>query len=184
MRKRWLGTVVAVAALLAGFAAGLVAATAQEATPVAVGGYPAHIHIGPCDNLGDVVYPLNAVGGAAPSGTPGATPVSLSDREAAAVIARSRTEVDASLDVLLDGEFAVNVHKSAAEMDVYVACGEIAGKPADGTLTVLLDEENGSGVAGQALLQDLGNGRTMVTITLTAASDEGMASPVASPVSG
>ena len=38
------------------------------------------------------------------------------------------------LDELRDGEFAINVHKSAAALRIYVACGDI-GSGAGGTQT-------------------------------------------------
>ena len=37
--------------------------------------------------------------------------------------------VKISLDELLEGRYAINVHKSEAEADVYVACGEIKRPP-------------------------------------------------------
>ena len=37
----------------------------------------------------------------------------------------SETDVDVSLDDLALSSYAVNVHKSEAEADVYVACGDI-----------------------------------------------------------
>src|SRR5687768_557498 len=64
---------------------------------------PAHIHAGTCANLDPKpAYPLTSV-------TNGA----------------SDTMVDVSLDTLLAGQFAINVHKSAAEASIYVACGDI-----------------------------------------------------------
>jgi Cu/Zn superoxide dismutase len=64
---------------------------------------PAHIHIGACPDVGDVAHALNNVEGGA-----------------------SETEVPVSIEDLQAGDFAVNVHKSEAEADVYVACGDIA----------------------------------------------------------
>ncbi len=64
---------------------------------------PAHIHTGTCAELGDVAYPLE----------------DLED-------GRSQTQVDVSLDELRDGEFAINAHRSADEIEVYTACGEIS----------------------------------------------------------
>lgn len=67
---------------------------------------PAHIHEGTCPDVGDVAAPLNDVVGGA-----------------------SATEnVALSLEDLLRTDspgYAINVHKSAAESDVYVACGDI-----------------------------------------------------------
>lgn len=185
MRARWIGTIVALVALMMGSVAGAAVVAAQDATAQAgTEPHPAHIHDGSCEELGDVVHPLEDVSGEALSGTPGATPESPAEGEPGDVIAKSRTEVDASLDDLTSGEFVVNVHESAEAIDVYIACGNVEGEPEDGTLTIELMQQNASGVAGQALLSDLGDGTTEVTITLTDASAEGVASPEATPTSG
>jgi hypothetical protein len=64
---------------------------------------PAHIHTGACPDVGDVAHALDNVEG----GT-------------------SETDVPVTIEDLQAGDFAVNVHKSEAEADVYVACGDIA----------------------------------------------------------
>ncbi len=64
---------------------------------------PAHIHMGTCANLDPKPqYPLMDV----MNGT-------------------SETTVNASLASIMDGNHAINVHKSAAEIQTYVACGNI-----------------------------------------------------------
>ena len=64
---------------------------------------PAHIHRGSCADLDPTPeHPLADV-----------------------VDGRSETTVSASPIELVAGTFAVNVHKSAEEADVYVACGDI-----------------------------------------------------------
>ena len=63
---------------------------------------PNHIHSGRCPNVGGVVHALNAV-------TNGV----------------GTTEVNASLTDLLAGQFAVNLHRSAAESSVWVSCGNV-----------------------------------------------------------
>ena len=73
---------------------------------------PAHIHKGSCENLDpQPEYALDDV-----------------------VAGESSTEVKASLDELRDGEFAINLHESAAALRIYVACGDI-GSGAAGTDT-------------------------------------------------
>ncbi len=64
---------------------------------------PAHIHTGSCPTPGAVVYPLSNV-----------------------VDGMSETTIDITL-AELKGQMplAINVHKSAAESQVYVACGDI-----------------------------------------------------------
>ena len=45
----------------------------------------------------------------------------------------STSTVDVKLDDLRNGAFAINVHKSAAEIQTYVACGDIStGKGGSG----------------------------------------------------
>lgn len=65
---------------------------------------PAHIHDGTCADLKGVVYPLsNVVNGSSTTTVKGVT-----------------------IDKLLGGKYAINVHESAANLGKYVACGEIA----------------------------------------------------------
>jgi len=65
---------------------------------------PAHIHTGSCAEIGGVVYPLTS-------------PVN----------GVSETTLNVSLDAILAQlPLALNVHKSAAEANVYVACGDLA----------------------------------------------------------
>lgn len=85
-----------------------------------------HIHSGDCIALGGVVY-------------------SLTDM----VNGQSTTIVNASLDALTKGGFAVNLH-DPANPGVYTACGEI---PAKGSyIMVALKEKGGSGQTGIASL--------------------------------
>jgi hypothetical protein len=65
---------------------------------------PAHIHAGQCGpTLNPApVYPLNSV-----------------------INGKSETVIEVDLHDLTGGTFALNVHKSAAEASVYVACGNV-----------------------------------------------------------
>jgi hypothetical protein len=64
---------------------------------------PAHIHRGSCENLDpQPAYGLENV-----------------------VDGKSTTEVNVAIEDLVDKGFAINVHKSADEAQVYVACGDI-----------------------------------------------------------
>jgi Domain of unknown function (DUF4331) len=69
------------------------------------GDHPIHIHFGTCDNLGEIAAPLNNVG---PNGV-------------------SDTVVDLTLDELTSGEYAINAHESAENIQNYIACGNIEG---------------------------------------------------------
>jgi hypothetical protein len=143
-----LGAVIAFAAL-----ALLVPASVAQ-TPVSEAGteveaHPAHIHSGTCDQLGDVVIPLEDVAVPADATHEGA--------EAAHDVKISQTHVDMPLQEIIDGGYAINVHLSAEEIDVYIACGDIGGyvitDPAGRTeLFVGLRELNDSGHTGVARL--------------------------------
>lgn len=65
---------------------------------------PAHIHLGVCPNPGAVLYPLNPV-----------------------IDGRSETVLNTGLADLLNtsSQLSINVHKSAEESNVYLACGDI-----------------------------------------------------------
>ncbi len=65
---------------------------------------PAHIHLGSCTELGGVKYPLSNV-----------------------LAGVSETTLDIAFDQLSsDLPLAVNVHKSADEIGVFVACGDLS----------------------------------------------------------
>jgi hypothetical protein len=78
--------------------------------PVSDSPQPAHIHEGTCAELDPApAYPLaNVVDGA------------------------SESTVDVPLEELENGSFAINVHKSEAEAEVYVSCGTIGDAGSDG----------------------------------------------------
>ena len=162
------------------------AATAE--TVIAL--HPAHIHTGSCDEVGDVVYPLNDLQAASrvisPVASPGvaltpATPDLAVGAETLPVVAQSGTSVEASLADLIDGGYVINVHQSAEQMQNYLACGEITGTPADGRLDIDLVEVNDSGYAGEAILIDNGDNTTAVDVSLFPAEIVG--TPVATPSS-
>src|SRR3989449_7958053 len=68
---------------------------------------PAHVHEGTCAKLDPKPkYPLQNV-----------------------VDGKSTSEVPVSVDALMSGSYAINVHKSADDIKTYVACGDIK-KPA------------------------------------------------------
>ena len=103
-----------------------------------------HIHEGACgDALGSVVHPLK----------------SFVDGNGGSV-----TRVDASLDALQSGGFAINSHKKG-EPAVYTSCGNIP-VTAD-SVTIAMDAQNDSGQSGWATLTSRGE-QTEVVLSLGA----------------
>ncbi|HEV2074182.1 MAG TPA: hypothetical protein VGR29_11140 [Thermomicrobiales bacterium] len=145
--------------------------------------HPAHIHSGTCEELGDVVFPLNDVApleaDATPAASPAASPAAGLPGEM--VVAESTTILEVALDDILGGEHAINVHESAENIDVYIACGNITGTPENNHLRVDLQELNDSGLSGRAVLTANPDGTTTVTVTLTQAEDGATGTPEASP---
>jgi hypothetical protein len=140
------GALIAVAALALLIPAGLAQTPVADTEPES---HPAHIHAGTCNQLGDVVMPLEDV--AVP------TDAVREGAEAAHDVKISQTHVDMPLQEIIDGGHAINVHESAEAIDVYIACGDIGGyvitDPAGRTeLFVGLAELNDSGHTGVARL--------------------------------
>lgn len=177
--------VVAAFALMMGFMIGVPGSSATFASQTTdgswpAGPFPAHIHSGTCEELGDVVFPLLdlepfgnqgspvASPSLAVAATPAASPVAATPvgtpEEPQEVLAQSSTEVPASLDDILAEEHAINVHESAENIQNYVACGDLTGSPTDGQLTIELQELNESLLVGDAVLVDNGDGTTTVTV--------------------
>ncbi|HEV2073622.1 MAG TPA: hypothetical protein VGR29_08280 [Thermomicrobiales bacterium] len=205
MTKRFFAPVtllIAAFVLALGVAASLSAASAQgTATPAGqedvdpVAPYPAHIHSGTCEELGDVVFPLSDLTRIGADVPPGGTPVEgvptvAVDLDATPVpgavdettiVSGSTTIVEASLDDILAEEHAINVHQSPENIDVYIACGDLTGTPTDGELQIELQELNESGYVGEAQLQDNEDGTTTVTVVLMLGAEDGTGTPEASP---
>lgn len=177
--------VVAAFALVMGFMVGVPGSSATFASQNTggawpAGPFPAHIHSGTCEELGDVVYPLIDLepygiqpSEATPAGstlasTPApslesATPVGTPERPAE-VLAQSTTVVESTLDDILAAEHAINVHESPENIQNYVACGNLTGTPIDGMLEIELEQLNESLLVGDAVLVDNGDGTTTVTV--------------------
>ena len=185
MGRRVLARIVVALTLLvtAGFALAPSVSVAQDSTPAMGQGthqHPAHIHSGTCETLGDVVYPLNDLTAPDMQATPMAgmaTPMAGMGE----VVAQSSTTVDAPLDDILGAEHAINVHLSAEEIDVYIACGDVTGTPDGDQLQIDLEELNNSGYQGMAWLMDNGDGTTTVNAVLM--QSDRMATPEATPSS-
>lgn len=171
--------------------AGAQVAVAQQgtATPLDTEGgaaaHPAHIHSGTCEDLGDVVYPLADVAHLSADATPAATPAASREggEPGEVVVAESTTILEVSLDEILGGEHAINVHESADNIQNYIACGDLTGEPENNHLRVELQELNDSGVEGRAVLTANPDGTTTVGITLIDVSSDMTGTPEATPAS-
>lgn len=160
----WRGVVLVFAALT------LLVPVSSAQTPVSDTGdgpHPAHIHSGTCAELGDVVVPLSDV--AAPEGEHlGAA--------SAIELKLGPNLIDMPLQELLAGDYAVNVHKSAEEIDVYIACGDIGGVITQGErgedeIRFVLQELNDSGHSGVVFLGAEEGDQTEVNIMLMEPDD-------------
>ena len=163
-RSSWVAAAVALAALPLLVASGL----AQEATPMGAaqagdGPHPAHIHAGSCAELGDVVVPLTDIAAreGEQRGSGSGHPVK-----------GSHTQVEMTLDEILDGEHAINVHLSADEIGTYIACGDISGvvfqdqDDGERQLIIGLGELNDSGHSGIAWISEDEGGTTEIAVNL------------------
>jgi plastocyanin len=146
---QWFVTAVATAGL---FIAGGVGSAAQDATPAggAAHAHPAHIHLGTCSELDpNPAFPLTDVA-LAPSES-----AAEADSAAAIPVERSVTTVDATVEDLRTGGYAINIHQSAGDIATYIACGNLSGDIEDsGALVVGLGELNDSGHSGVAILTE------------------------------
>lgn len=172
-RSAWqtLGQKVVAPMMIASLAVGsmALAAIAQdatpEATPTADASRPAHIHTGSCDEVGEVVVPLENL--VLPTGT-------AAGHTDAVLAETSFTSVPLTLDAILAEDHVVNVHMSADEIDVYIACGEIGGVlDANGALVIGLAEQDGSGYEGIAFLSPNADG-VSTDVSVFIASEGGM----------
>ena len=137
-------------------------ASAQDAAV-----HPSHIHNGSCAAPGDIVAPLSNTGGTYEvNGTPiaGVTTVGATT---AIPVAIGQTVISFALSDLVAAPHALVVHESAANIQNYIACGDLGGAQLDAAnLSIGLGPLNNSGYHGVAWLHDNGNGTTLVTVFL------------------
>jgi len=140
-------------------------ATPADGAQAGDGPHPAHIHLGTCDELGEVVLPLENVVDPSAGGE-------RSGPASAHAVKTSQSVVDMPLEEIIAGGHAINVHLSSEEIGTYIACGDIGGSvftDADaGSRTELiigLGELNDSGHVGIAWLGADGD-QTEVSISL------------------
>jgi plastocyanin len=134
------------------------ATPARGQEPEADAPHPAHIHSGTCDNLGDIVAPLEDVTELTAGESFGAP--------TAVLVKQSETDIPLLLGDILSAPHAINVHESADAIQNYIACGDIGGRVIDGDLVIGLRELNNSGHHGVAILEGDDEG-TDVKVYLT-----------------
>ncbi|HEV2127870.1 MAG TPA: hypothetical protein VGR22_04545 [Thermomicrobiales bacterium] len=183
MRSRLPAIVLAAFSLTLGVRAGPVVVSGQEgatpsASPEPVVVHPANIYTGTCEDLDESAYQLESVTTepVEVEGTLGASPVPAETGLPGDVIGRSVSQVDASLQELLEGQYVVNVYNSE-NMETAIACGAIEGEIETESLSIVLHEVNDSGVVGQATFTDHGDGTAGVTVTLLDEEAELYATP-------
>ena len=154
-------------ASLGGSFASISGGQAQEASPPR----PSHIHVGDCDELGEVIQPLNSL----------TVPVGDVSGNSDAVVAEAAfTSIPPSLDQLLTEDHALKVHLSADQIETYLACGDIGGAAdADGALIVGMKELDDSGYAGIAYLVPAADGSTSISVMIAQVVGEETGGPVA-----
>ncbi len=166
------------AGLLGGLAllgAAAIPSLAQEASPPR----PSHIHTGDCDELGEVIKPLNSL--TVPTGE-------VLGNSDAVVAEAAFSTIDIPLSDLVATDHALKVHLSKEQIQTYLVCGDIGGAlDADGALIVGLKELDDSGYTGIAYLVP-GAGNTTRLSVMIAKVNEGSAvaadTPAAAPAAG
>ena len=168
-----------VAGLLGGLAllgAAAIPSLAQEASPPR----PSHIHTGDCDELGEVIQPLNSL--TVPTGE-------VLGNSDAVVAEAAFTTIDIPLSDLVATDHALKVHLSKEQIQTYLVCGDIGGAlDADGALIVGLKELDDSGYTGIAYLVPGAGNTTRLSVMIAkvnegspAATDAPAAAPAAEP---
>ncbi|MFT4037355.1 MAG: hypothetical protein QM692_04180 [Thermomicrobiales bacterium] len=145
------------------------AALAQEASPPR----PSHIHVGDCDELGEVIQPLNAL--TVPTGA-------VLGNSDAVVAEAAFTTIDIPLDELVATDHALKVHLSADQIQTYLVCGDIGGAlDADGALIVGLKELDDSGYTGIAYLVPGAGNTTRISVMIAKVNEGDPIVPVGTP---
>jgi hypothetical protein len=179
-RARIVIPVLAFALAILGGSVPAIRGLAQEAAPAR----PSHVHSGDCDELGEVIQPLNSL----------TVPVGEVAGNADAVVAEAAfTVIPQTLHELTVSDHAIKVHLSKAQIQTYLACGDIGGVvDANGALIVGLKELDNSGYTGIAYLAPTSGG-TSVSVMIarvlpggaaSAASETAAATPAAAGATG
>lgn len=132
---------------------GIVAAGQAGDASTAAGGRPGYLQRGTCEQPGDPVAALAmSASGPTTATSPRSTPTATGGAPISAAV--SVTELDMTLDDLLDSGLIVRVAESEAEPDRDIACGAIGGQPDDdGNVYLALAQRDDSGITGIVWLQ-------------------------------
>jgi len=122
--------------------------------------HPAHIHMNSAATGGDILIPLNDVAGA----TGSSVTIFSQDENGNTVTFSQITNLDAY----------VNIHKSAAELDVIIAQGDIGQNELTGeSITYELEERAVDGISGEVTFSERKNGNALAEISLDDTPDGG-----------
>ena len=173
-RAAFLGSFVVALLVVLGLAAGFGGSSARAQ---GMASHPAHVHEGLCPAPGKVVYPLTDVSSAmSANGTPMATG-DMMGAASAIPVESSVTKIAVKLADIADGNHAIVVHESMANIGNYIVCGDIGGTMMGASdLAIGLGTLNSSGYSGVAWLHDNGDGSTNVSIFLTSTGAMGASS--------
>lgn len=127
----------------------------------------AHIHAGTCDELGIVVYSL-----------PDIRTYRIDEANGSGVGAIELIAGTANVPLgdLFGEPFSIHIHESVQNKQVYLACADVGGRPADpwteaNGLTLEAREQNGSGYSGFATLRPSPAGGTDIAVAIAASPD-------------
>ncbi|MGC4191188.1 MAG: hypothetical protein QM589_08475 [Thermomicrobiales bacterium] len=159
---------------------GLVAAQDSSTTTAAnTESHLAHIHKGTCANLDPAPQQnLNNVEPRKDDDDDDKTPEPQGILTSPQVL-YSKTDVDMKLDDMLSEAHAINVHLSAEQPEVYIACGDIDGTVIDDDLYIGLAPLNDSGYYGVAKLHKDGDKTEVEIFLVVPAETPSNATPVA-----
>ncbi|CAA9555752.1 MAG: hypothetical protein AVDCRST_MAG73-3263 [uncultured Thermomicrobiales bacterium] len=152
---------------------GLVEVSLELTGDAVTGDHPAHIHEGTCDDLDpNPIYPLLDVDADGLSENTGDDAV----------------EADGGLAELTEGEYAINIHLSAEEIGVYIACGNLNAAVGGEDVSVE-DEETADAPAEDASEEETteapaGDAAAVGGTTATTAPAAGVGSTVAQTGNG
>jgi len=149
--------------------------------------HPTHVHEGTCAKLNpNPQYPLNptTIRKSTANSDKTQTPPAVEGVLTAPTTLYSDTEIDVKLDDLFSTPHAINVHKSDAEIQTYIACGDIGGSIIDDQLVIAIYPQNDSGFFGMAILTKKDD-KTEVTVYLATPTGQtgGATTPAATPAS-